>query len=85
MEDEITRVLVRVQIVEIVALLTELNAGGASTELLHQETVVSLHDLPNQLSWNRRHFTYLRTMDRDQIVAKQKWGIGENEFKIIEN
>ena len=80
MDDWVTRVLVRVEIVEIVALLTELDAGVSSAELLHQETVVLLHDLPDQLPWNRRHFINLRTVDRDQIESKQKWRTGETNL-----
>lgn len=53
---KITRVLVGVKVAEIVALLAELNLGVTSAKLFHQEAVVSLHDLPDQLSWNCCHF-----------------------------
>jgi hypothetical protein len=33
--------------------------------LLHQETVVSLHDLPDQLSWNCGHFELLHLILAD--------------------
>ena len=52
----ITRVLVGVEVAEIVGLLAELNLSVASSELFDQETVVGLDDLPYQLSWNCRHF-----------------------------
>lgn len=45
-----------VKVVEVVGFLAELDAGVASAELFNQEAVVLLHDLPNQLSWNGRHF-----------------------------
>ena len=55
----ITRVFVGVEVAEVVGLLAELNLGIASTELFDQETVVSLHYLPHQLSWYCCHFDNL--------------------------
>lgn len=49
--------LVGVEVVEVVGLLAESDASVASAELLHQEGVVLLHDLPDQLSWNGSHGT----------------------------
>lgn len=49
--------LVGVEVVEVVWLLAESNAGVASAELLHQEGVVLLHNLPDQLAWNRSHWS----------------------------
>lgn len=43
-----TRVLVGVEVVEIVALFAEHHARTPVTELLHQKRVVPLHDLPYQ-------------------------------------
>lgn len=51
------RMLVGVEVVEVVGLLAESDASVASAELLHQEGVVLLHDLPDQLSWNGSHGT----------------------------
>lgn len=51
----ITRVLESVEVVEIVGLSAELHALSAPSELFHQERVVLLHDLPDQLSWHCRH------------------------------
>ena len=50
-----TGVLEGVEIVEVVALLAELDFSVASAELLDEERAVLLHDLPDQLPWNRRH------------------------------
>lgn len=54
-KQSITGVLVGVEVIEVVALLAELDASIAPPELLHKKTVVLLHDLPDQLPWNRRH------------------------------
>ena len=51
-----TRVLVGVQVVEVVGLLGELHLVIAIAELLHQEGVVLPHNLPDQIPWNGRHF-----------------------------
>ena len=51
-----TRVLLGVDVVEIIALLSELVLGGSVFELLGEEGVVLLHDLPGQRTMNlRRH------------------------------
>lgn len=55
----VTRVLVSVEIVEIVGFSAELHALSAISELFHQKRVVLLYDLPNQLPWHCRHFLFL--------------------------
>jgi hypothetical protein len=52
----LTGVLVGVDVVEVVGLLGELHFGMAVAELLHHEGVVLPHNLPDQVSWNSRHF-----------------------------
>jgi hypothetical protein len=52
----LTRVLVGVDVVEVVGLLGELHLGMTVAKLLHHEGVVLPHNLPDQVSWNRRHF-----------------------------
>lgn len=81
-----TGVLVRVEIVEIVGLLAELHARSSSTELLHQERVVLLHDLPDQLSWHRRHlsssFTCTWHQQIDDFQMSEIRGCKFSEVKI---
>lgn len=54
--EKCTRVLVGVEVEEIVGLLAEPHTGVASPELLHQKRVVLLHYLPDQLPLHCRHF-----------------------------
>lgn len=44
-----------VDVVEVVALLAELNRGSAVPELLHEKCVVPLHDLPNKFPRDGSH------------------------------
>ena len=44
------------EVAEVVRLLAEADAGVAPAELLDQEGVVLLDDLPDQLSWNGGHW-----------------------------
>ena len=53
----LTRVLVGVDIVEVVGLLAELNLGIAIAKLLDQEGIILPHDLPDQRIRNRRHLS----------------------------
>lgn len=52
----LTGVLVRVDVIEIVRLLTELHLGIAIPELLHQESVVLLYNLPDKRAGDGGHF-----------------------------
>ena len=47
------------EVVEVVGLLAEADASVAAAELLHQEGVVLLHDLPDQLSRNGSHRAWI--------------------------
>ena len=71
---KITRVLERVQIVEIVALFAELNTLCSSTELFHQEGVVLLDDLPYELPGNCGHLLLLNLhrVTTEQIQLSHK-------------
>ena len=62
-----TRILVGVSIVQIVALLAELNLSSTITELLNQKTVVLLHNFPYQGSWYYGHFLLLQFFNKIQI------------------
>ena len=56
--------LVGMEVVEVVGLLAEADTGVAAAELLHQEGVVLLHDLPDQLSRNGRHRTWILLLQK---------------------
>jgi hypothetical protein len=69
-----TGVLVGVEIVEIVRLLAELNAGSSSPELLDQKGVVLLHYLPYQLPGYRRHLSPFQGFSLLKLVdAGRSW------------
>ena len=78
-----TRVLVGVDVVEIVALFAELHTGGAVPELLHEKGGILLHDLPNQLPWNCRHFTFPcnSTIDDSDSLRKEEGEEGDEEWE----
>jgi hypothetical protein len=63
----LTGVLVGVDVVEVVGLLGELYFGMAVAELLHHEGVVLPHNLPDQVSWNRRHFPSPKTQYNSRV------------------
>jgi len=82
----ITRVFESVKVVEIVGLSAELQALSAPSELFHQERVVLLHDLPNQLSWNCRHFSCSTpTFSPDTHHTRSKFKSREPSLVVQEN
>jgi hypothetical protein len=67
LKQPLTGVLVGVDVVEVVGLLGELYFGMAVAELLHHEGVVLPHNLPDQVSWNRRHFPSPKTQYNSRV------------------
>uniref|UniRef100_A0A2P2LY11 Uncharacterized protein n=1 Tax=Rhizophora mucronata TaxID=61149 RepID=A0A2P2LY11_RHIMU len=76
--------LVGIEIVDIIGLFAEADAGGSTTKLLHQKRVVPLHNLPNQLPRHSRHpyFSFPAPPPR-RIPEAKRWQ-PERELRALE-